>query len=465
MLTIETTSNNMASLNHVAWRLRAKRGYYMKGSIAPAGSAVCIRCKSKEFKTVLDDFLNYKVPKCTKCGGPPSKLIVRKYIPTNNGKGTLKDYTFDMEGKEIVTISQAIGLIGQLNDMLKDGSFKPEEHDFKSRQRLEFARFSKEYLKWSESRTALPREHENYLSPGSLRSREGLIRLELIPFFKNKMISEIDRFDLKAFSASYLSKFRTRDLALGELRTMLRYAHAELGLIQSVPPFPKISKARQKKVNEIPSREIQIEIINAIDNEMYRTMWIIAATLSKRPSEVRAYKVEDFDVQSRILRTRSHFTKGPTGMGEVLVDGRKSIRESDDLGVLFDKLDDYLYGLLLQYVDGKKPDDFIFNGKIGKFVSRDSMDDAWRKACKKTGHKFRPYDGTKHSTLTDLTMKGVSMERLRAFAGQKNTKVTELYAKIAAINTNDMIDSSVYKHGKDLGSAKNNAAQVLEFKR
>lgn len=450
MITLEAQNLNISSyLLTTSWQGKVKRNYYMKGSIKAAKGALCVRCSNSSFKSTLDEFFDLNVPKCTACGGAPSKLKLSKVIPTNDGVGVLKDFYKDLQGNPLLKIKDAVKLLANLNDDLKDGTFRPEAFDYKSREKLRFSNFANEYLEISTKRTMLPVEHQDYLSPAGFRSKQGLINNELKPYFKDRLITEIDKFDIQAFSRSYLSKFRTRDLAMGELRTMLRFAFYEMGLIQTVPPFPKISKARQKKVNEIPSREIQIEIINAISDEMYRTMWILAASLSKRPCEVRAYKVEDFDVKNRTLRTKGHFSKGPKGIGEQLIPGRKSIKQNEDFGELVDKLDDYLYGLLVKYVFGKTKDDFLFKGSRNSFVSQDALDDSWRKACKKTGHIFRPYDGTKHASLTEFLKRGGSLEQARAKAGHKSARMTETYAKIAAIDTSDFLDSEEFRLGSN----------------
>jgi integrase len=452
-------------LNNVSWQKQVQMGYYMKGAIKAAKGALCARCGHSSFTTVEDDFLNYKVPKCNQCQGPPSKLRVTKNIPSigRENSSVKNDYYRDLDGNLLTKISHALALIGKINDDLKDGTFKPETYDVKSKQRLEFSNYAKEYIEICNNRLTYPNGHDFYLSPGAHKEKKRLINDELAVYFKKTLITKIDKFQIQQFNRSYVTKFRTRDLAMGELKTMLRFAFNELGLIEKIPAFPKIPKARKRKSYEVPSKEMQIKIINAIDDTTYRAMAIVESVLIKRPGETRAYKVKDVCLTQKEIQTRRHFSKGENG--EVLIDGRKSIGLDDELGSMLNKLDKRLIEILTPFVIGRDPEDFLFPGKVNAHVSGMAYWEAIKRACKKLKVNYSPYAVTKSASLTDHVKQGGSMESAQAMAGHKNSQQTETYVKISAIDTVGMIDSSVFEWGSQGVLKKDSACKVINFKR
>lgn len=431
----------MMPLNVSSWQKKVKQGYYMKGSIKAAKGAVCPKCKSSSFKNIYDEFIGFSVPKCVSCFGPPSKLKVTKLLPGNGaGKAEKKDLYRDLDMKPLTKISQAIALIGKLNDELKDGTFRPQEYDYKSKERLKFHNYADEYVSIVKYRYALPEGHENRITKKTLDSILGLIEKELRPFFKEIPISEISQVQIQQFKRSYLERFRTRDLALGLLKTMLRYAFNELNIIDRVPPFQKIPKARRLRVDEIPTKDVQVQIIEAIDKEKYKAMFILMATLGIRPCEVRAYRVSDVDLKNKLITAQRHFSRND------FVLGRKSIGQNETMGVLVHKLDSNLVKVLSSFMKDRNPDDFLFKGERGPYVCESALWEAWDRASKKLGiRKFRPYAGTKSASATDMIKKGHSMESVRGLLGHKNAQTTEIYANIAAIDTEGLIDSSMFK--------------------
>ena len=448
---------NMIPLNVVSWQKQVKKGYYMKGSIKAAKGAVCPKCACTTFRNIYDEFIGYSVPKCAKCFGPPNKLKVTKLLPGNgNEKAEKKDLYRDLDMKPLTKISQAIALIGKLNDELKGGTFRPEEYNPKAKERLKFNNYADEYLDIIKYRYKLPEGHEQRISKKTLDSIVGLVERELRPFFKDTPINDISQVQIQQFKRSYLERFRTRDLALGLLRTMLRYAFNELNLIDRVPPFQKIPKARRLRVDEIPTKEIQVQIIEAIDKEKYKAMFILMATLGIRPCEVRAYRVSDVDLKNNLITAQGHFSR------KDFMPGRKSIDQNESMGVLVHKLDSNLVRVLSSFMKNRKQNEFLFQGERGPYVCESALWEAWERASKKLGiKKYRPYAGTKSASATDMIKKGHSMESVRGLLGHKNAQTTEIYANIAAIDTEGLIDSSMFKWGS-LGVLENGALAKAE---
>ena len=437
-----TECKNSPTLDaYYAWSRLVKEGYFMKGTIKSAKGAVCSKCKSETFKNAYDDIVGYSIPRCTKCNGVPTKLKVTKVMPDESGKGKTIDIYRGLEDQILTKISDALALIGSIDKQLTAGTYRPEAYDAKAKEVFKFSVFADKYISTMKQRSQLPTEHDDYLSPGGLRDKLNNVK-RLKEYFKDFDIREIQKFQIVEYYRSFLDKFRSRDLAVSELKTMLRFAHSELGVLTTLPIFPKIKRARVKRPDEVPTAEIQSAIILSIPKEQYRDMWILSACLAKRPSELRAYKVCDIDFKNKTIKTARHISKGPKGVGDQVIPGRKSIKASEDLGIITDPLDDFLIELVSKYVSGKKPDDFLFSGHVNEFVSEDALNDAWRKSCALLKVKFKPYDGSKHATLTEMVKNtGGDLARLKNFSSHTNVITLERYVRSHAEDKREMLDT------------------------
>jgi integrase len=421
--------------NSLDWMAKVSRGYYLKGSVLAGRHAKCVSCHLTKFKIEYSPLVGCKLPLCINCKGPPNKLKVRKLIPSLKGKGKVKDFARGVDDQLLTTVADALALIGKINEELLLGTFRPENYDAEVKEKLKFSTYAKYYIEYKERRTKLPQEHEEYLTPAAFRNSKWLALIVLVKYFKDTDIRRITKLTIKEFERSWMEKFRTRDLALGELKTMLRFAKSELRILEKLPDFPSIKRARHRRIDEIPSVAVQAKIIQNIKNRTYRAAWTLAAVYAKRACEVRAYKVKDVCLIDRTLTTCRHFSVGGKGVGEVLLNGRKSIKLDCEQGVVLDTLDDYMVILLKEFITGKKPNDFLFphHKTPGEFIRRDILDSAWRRAAGELGlERYRPYAGTKHSTLSDLLKDGGDYASLKNFSAHTNVITLERYAKTRA---------------------------------
>lgn len=423
-----------------AWSRLVKRGYFMKGTIKPAKGGLCSKCNGSDFKNAYDDIVGYSIPRCQGCQGLPTKLKVVITIPDNEGKGVPVDLYRNVDDELLTKVSDALALLGTIHKELKIGTYRPEKYDHKAREVYKFNNFADKYIADAVHRSKLPEDHDDYISPGGLRNKLNSIK-KLRKYFGDTKITDIEDLQIKEFNRSFLDKFRARDLAMGELKTMLRYAHRELRILPSVPPFPRIKKARVKRYEEIPTVEIQAAIILNIPEEKYRDMWILTASLAKRPCETRAYKVMDIDFRNKTIRTARHISKGPKGMGDIVINGRKSIKACEDLGIVIDPIDDFLIEKLTKYTANKSPDDYLFPGHVNDFVSEDALNTAWRKSCARLKVKFKPYDGTKHATLTELLKTSGDFGLTKNFSNHTNVLTLQRYVRSRAEDKREMLDT------------------------
>lgn len=411
---------------------KLKKGVYMNGLILSDCGSVC-SCGG-EFKTKNDIVTKIKYPACQKCGMPPVKLRVRKNFPSPSGKVFKKDYS-SFNGKPLDSVMSCLELIGQLNKEILSTDFKIEKYSSRANELLSFENVANKYLKTSKERLAFPQEHDDYLSPGGYKTIKSNVDNHLIPYFKERIsyddtgkevriiryIYEIDDDAIVEFQKSYLSKFRARDKALGELKALLNFAYRKK-LISTKPNFPKIKRAREIAAREIPNLDVQEKIIWAIEDQQYQDMYILTATLPCRPCETCAFHVEDVDFLRGGIHIKRHFS------GSVLIPGRKSIKAHEELGEVFHRLDKDMMDRLEKYTVNKLPGDPLFPGKISRYVALTTFREAWQKARTLVSETVTSYIGTKHATLSDFRTR-FGAEGLAKRSKHKDEKTALRYGK------------------------------------
>ena len=434
------------TFNPNSWRRKVNLGIYMKGSIRAHCKAVCLKCGNHQFKQVKIDVISQKVPQCENCGGAPNRYILRKVIPGLYGKGVTKDFYTNHAGNHLLDIKECIGLLYKINNELETGVYEAEDYIAGIKEDYKFKIIGKEYLRYLGSRALLPEGHDNSLAPSSLRASTGHLK-HLVHFFGEMDIRKIGKRQIQDYYYSWIDRFRTRDLTTSELRTILRWVKREYEILKTVPDFPKIKKARELREEEIPSIEEQLKIILNIKNEVYQAAYILGSILAKRPSEIRAWKVRDVDLNKRSITTRSHFSKGGKGVGEVLVSGRKSIKEIEELGSIVDPIDDYLIDLLRPFLNNKGKDEFLFLNQFGKFLKQSCFREQWVRSAKELGlGRFKSYSGLKHCTLSHLVEVTGDLALTKKFSGHTNLKMLERYAKNKGNKKSEIIGQSTARY-------------------
>lgn len=416
---------------------KLKRGVFMNGLILSDCGSAC-SCGGT-FKTTHNKIINAKFPTCQTCGNPPGKLRLKKSFPAKDGT-IFYGWFREIDGKPLTSVMECIELIGRLNKEIMSVDFRIEKYISKAREKMTANFLFKEYLEHSLNRTTLPQKHRKHLSPGGYRKIKTNVTFHLIPYFKERTISDgskvpwfIDEINnqkvIQQFYDSYTDRFRARDNATGELKAFLGWVMDEKGYISSRAKFPELDSAREIDEEEIPDIDIQVQIIEAIEKRKYRDMFIVAATLAIRPSELTAYHVGDVDHLNLRVKTGRHFSDGGAGFERAPVEGRKSIKGHEKLGVVTHKIDQYLSDLLKKYTEGRDPGEPLFKGERSKYVSQTALRDAWRAACEKLGVKFTSYAGTKHATLSSEITKHGDWDQLIRFSKHSDTRTAKRYAK------------------------------------
>ena len=391
---------------------KVQRGIYMGGSIKADSREVCSCGKSF---TQIKEF-NYSIPKCLSCNTYPTKLLIRRYLPSLDGRrGERIEIRYNQLGERLTTVWDAVATMKLIDKELNEGSFDPKRYMSEAvsdQLRLRYFLENK-YLPNQERRVK-----RGELSPEMYKKKK--------TYFKH--LSPLYQYDVRTigtgrvfeFYESWTDRLRTRDLVIQELKCIFTYA-LNLELINSLPNFPKLKPSKKRSANSFLTDSEQKLILENIVNPTYKKMISLLCLYALRPSEVRALKWKDFDFKEKIISINRHFSNGTT-----LVEGRKSNKETHYL-----PMTDAFFKIIEDLPISLIKENFVFLGRTGGEVGDRVLARAWHTARKKAGLPYiQLYEGTKHSRLSLLKAKGHSDEELILLSGHTNIKTVQRYAQL-----------------------------------
>lgn len=326
------------------------------------------------------------VPKCTKCDSYPSLFLIDADALDVNGAKIRIKIRNTQNGERLDRMSKVSYTLERVLGEIKEGTFDVRKYaSSTTREAFIFKNFVGEYLKLQECKL-----RDNQITPKGLKDKIGLINRELLPFFSGIDICSINGPMINKFKNSYMSKNkdRTRDLALGDLKAILRQAVKE-GLLNTLPPFDPIDKAKTR--DEVVSMELAIKTISLMHKQIHRDIYTLLITYPMRPCEARALKWRNINFEQKEFTVDHHFSD------EVLIAGRKSIKSGKMSTMTYPITSEALEIFLrcknkLKVVPINLMDEFIFKNPHGNHVSEESVSESWRNARKKAGHSFKAYE-------------------------------------------------------------------------
>jgi integrase len=352
------------------------------------------------------------VPKCAECNQYPPLFHVDADAKDPNGANIRVKIRNDQNNNRLTNISQVIFTLQTIQKEISEGEFDVTRYVSKdARESFRFKNFIEEYLKVQNKRL----QHQK-ITPKALRDKKSLIKNHLLPEFGSLDLSQINRPRISQYVDGLSERKRVHDLALGELRTILRHA-ARCGKIKFAPDFDPIPKAEKR--SEIITMDLILKTIEAIPFKLYRDMFTLMTIYPFRPSEIRALRWMDFSPVGKTMFTvRGHFSD------EVWIDGRKSISEGDKSVMKYDRSQRAME-VMTEYranaVRSLKPEtDWIFKGMNGTHVQDEALSDAWRAARKIVGHTHQLYE-IRHRCLTDFGKRvNGDIMKMQKFSGHTN---------------------------------------------
>lgn len=224
--------------------------------------------------------------------------------------------------------------------------------------------------------------------------------------FVGKKPEEIDEDDVKNFLAKKIDEKRsTRTLAT--IRAALKFFYDEV-LGKNIVNFstPKI----ERKLPLVLSREEIKKLIFSIKNKKHRLILMLLYSSGLRLSELVNLKVGDLELNEHIGWVR----------------GGKGKR--DRLFIISKKL----AKMLKEYIKGKGKNDYLFQGRSGKFSKRavqKIVSNAARKA--NIDKKVSPHC-LRHSFATHLLESGEDLRKIQELLGHANLSTTQIYTHVAS---------------------------------
>lgn len=343
-------------------------------------------------------------PTCAACGKTPPRLRIRAKLMDAHLETHYAFIRHNLLGERLTSVAKALGVIDRVREDKKAGTFDFRKYDSaKNREHLAFDKFSTDYLAHQSARV-----DAKLISPKSFEAKQSAVA-HLRKYFGTFEINRINRGHVAKFKASFTQHFRARDLALGELKTMLNYA-VENELIKEAPPFAKID--RSSKREEVITAAEALRVIGMIESPTVRAIVIMLAAYPVRPSEMRALQWRDLDYARNEVTFGRHFS------GDVLMDGRKSSTKGVTLPITA-ALKDYLRSLPMPL----NREEFIFTLPGQSFIKKRQLEYYWSAAAAKAKVDSTLYE-LRHAKLTDIAEKsnGNILTMLKA-SGHTNSKI------------------------------------------
>lgn len=351
------------------------------------------------------------VPKCSGCNKYPPVFHIDADAKDVNGHKIRVKIRNDQNNERLDNISQVIFTLQTIQKEIIAGEFDISRYVSKdARESFRFKNYVVAYIKHHEDRAA-----NGELTPKALRDKKSIIKNHLIIKFGGMDLVAITANEIRLWRKTFKDNLRSKNLAVGELRTIMRQAVKDLK-IRLAPEFDPIPKAKTRK--NILTMDLINQTIGEIPDKRYCDMLTLMTIYPFRPSEIRALRWQDIDFIEDKINVNGHFSD------EQWIDGRKSISEGEKSTMSYDVID-RARAILSDYRASRVPlmnreIDFIFKGDNGSHVRDEALGDAWRVARNKLNHTHQLYE-IRHRCLTDFgkRVKGDIM-KMKRFSGHTN---------------------------------------------
>lgn len=175
---------------------------------------------------------------------------------------------------------------------------------------------------------------------------------------------------------------------------------------------------RAKRIPVVLTREELQRIFTSVSNVKHRLMLSLSYSAGLRVSEVVNLKVQDVDIQQRILYVRH-------GKGD-----------KDRVTIFSEKLSDDIQRVLWK----KDAADFVFESERGGKLSTRSLQKVFTRALHASMiQKQATFHSLRHSFATHLIEDGVDIRILQKLLGHNNIRTTEHYTQVSKALLMDVV--------------------------
>jgi len=293
-----------------------------------------------------------------------------------------------------------------------------------------------------------------------VESKEMILRVHLIPFFGEHLISEIGRTEIEQYKAVQVEKHlspKTINNHLTVLRKMLMEA-VERGELEHVPAI-KWLKVPKPAFKFLDFEEAE-RLVTATDEE-WRPMVEFALKTGLRIGELLALRWEDLDLVAGRVMVRRAVSRGKIGTPK---NGKEREVPLSRKAMALMKRHRHLKGEL------------VFSGPAGEMLKRDQprwpLWRAWRKSGLVTAErKLLGWHVLRHSFASHLVMRGVPLKTVQELLGHSTIEMTMRYAHLSPVVRRDaveLLDQSAPQRGLDglgnhLGTAGSRDPEGIEI--
>ena len=401
-----------------------RKGLYLGGVIRHDLKVNLCKCGGK-FEKNFNPLFKKDIPLCNKCERPPQLLMIRITLP-GLGKSNLR---YDHEGNRLNDISQAITTLNRIHEEIKSNTF--DKYKFGGKRLLDEFKIKRILHRWFKKQVRIKE-----LTPETIRS----VRYNINALTRTYNGFSLAKISIQDLEHNHLEKYLYMEQinSRGEVRSK-RAKSKDLEVLRSVlNSFKKNRKSKNILIPDFPSLENSAEKDYYVDAEAQRKVLKYvenhkgaietAIIYMMRPCEVRALKWIDIDFKKKIITIQRHFS------GKKVIQGRKSQKKTDKgkYAILRLPLVPKFIEILNQTKAGLDQNEFIFKNAKGKAIHEKALNEAWKKACIKSGEKIHNfYDGSRHASATRIIQEGTgTMDELRELLGHTDRRTTNKYAKI-----------------------------------
>ncbi len=368
--------------------------------------------------TAVGKMSGVEFPKCEKCDGEPTLFRIRAKILTEDNNVKYIDVRHDRGGNRLTLTYECLSVLRRVNEEMEKGTFNYRDYDSEDgRAGFIFGNYVQKYLKFHENRLK-----SGELSPSGFANKRTSIN-HLVKYFSDKDISLIKRADLENYKNSFTDRPRARDLSISELKAILNHAKDIDEMISKVPKFELVPSSKKRK--EIIPIDTAWMIIDAVEDKQYQFMMELLITYPVRPGELRALQWRDVDYFGGTVTFQRHFSR------DILIEGRKSVRDGEKSEVSFPLTNSFRQYLLGLPTPINKKDAFVFPGKECDFVTGKCLSNAWRKVTKKMKLPDHDMYELRHARLSQMSeQSNGNIPMLLKASGHTNVQtLTERYVR------------------------------------
>lgn len=389
-LTPQKVSDNFSPTNPK----KGREGFTMKGGVYTKEK--CPVCGERFVKTV-NDFL------CPTHQTRPRRVYIQLYSKELHKRINLFS---DLRGNPFSSYEQAERILTKIRAEIDARTFDPSRYVPQKLKPLRFLNWSQ---RWYEDREI--EAQKGLISPSYLKTLRVYLHA-FQDFFQDTDIRDIGTRKVREFYLSLNGSPKYIFNIMSCLHKMVQDAfdNEEIG---KKPKFPKIEVSEPDI--KIIDLDVQDKIIAKIPDQTDRTFILFLARLMLRPCEPRALYWDDVDFKHHRVTIRRHYSLNTI----------RPATKSKNIKVL--PLDGELEQALLA-LPRHLTSPFVFWKKNGHPFSESWARKLWRRVCNEMGVEIQLYQGTKHSSATELAdREGVDMAQ--EFLYHTNRATTKRYVK------------------------------------